>query len=298
MKILITGSNGLLGQKLVHLFYQMVDINLLATSKSANKIASLRNIQFQKIDIENKNEVNNKINNYNPDVIINAAGITNVDECFRNKETCLRVNVEGTRNLVNAANSINAHYIHCSTDFVFSGLKGPYAENDLPNPVNYYGETKLDAEILVQEHCKNWAIVRTVLVYGVTENMNRSNIVLWVKKSLEKNIPIRVVNDQFRTPTLAEDLAYGCYLIAKKRERGIFHISGSEMFSIYEIAIKVAEFFNLPKELISPVNSKTLNELEKRPAKTGFIIEKAKNKLKYKPHSFIEGLEILQRQLI
>ena len=296
MRILICGSNGLLGQKLVQLLHTK-NIEFLATSRNSNKISSIKDLNFKQVDISNKNLINDTILEYEPGIIINASGMTNVDECNENREACIMNNVEGVKNLIDISNKLNAHLIQVSTDFVFSGKEGPYRETDIPNPANFYGQSKLDAEILVQQFCKKWSIIRTVLVYGVTENMSRSNIVLWVKKSLEEMKAIRVVSDQFRTPTLAEDLAWGCFLVGQKGKQGIFHISGNEMMSIYDIAIKVADFFKLDKNLISPVSSKELNEKAKRPPKTGFIIEKAQNDLGYMPRSFKEGLEIVKNQL-
>lgn len=184
-----------------------------------------------------------------------------------------------------------------STDFVFSGKNGPYAEDDLPDPPNFYGRTKLEAEKLVQENSKTWSIIRTVLVYGYASAMDRSNIVLLVKNKLEAGQSLRIVNDQFRTPTLAEDLALGCRLIIKNKQQGIYHISGDEMYSIYEIARETARFFNLNDSLLSPVSTKALNEKYKRPLKTGFILDKAKQRLNYQPKTLRQGLEILKKQL-
>ena len=139
--------------------------------------------------------------------------------------------------------------------------------------------------------------IRTVLVYGVTKDQSRSNIVLWVKKSLEEGKPIRLVNDQWRTPTLAEDLAMGCLLAAKKKATGIFHISGTEMLTPYDIAIQTANFFGLDKSLIQKTDSSEFKQPAARPPKTGFIIDKAKRELGYKPHTFAEGLAVLAVQL-
>jgi dTDP-4-dehydrorhamnose reductase len=167
----------------------------------------------------------------------------------------------------------------------------------IPNPVNYYGESKLAGEKLIQQSKVNWAILRTVLVYGVTPDMSRSNIVLWVKKSLEEGKTISVVNDQWRTPTLAEDLAMGCYLAASQKAKGIYHISGSEMLTPFEIANQTADYFNLNKALIKPADSSTFTQPAKRPPKTGFIIAKAQRELGYAPHTFTEGLGVLAEQL-
>jgi dTDP-4-dehydrorhamnose reductase len=170
-------------------------------------------------------------------------------------------------------------------------------ENEPAKPVNYYGESKLAAEELVKKSSTPWAILRTVLVYGITRDMSRSNIVLWVKSSLEQGKKINVVNDQFRTPTLAEDLAVGCYLAATKNAEGIYNISGKDFLSPYEIAIHTARFFELDETLINKADSTTFKQPAKRPLITGFNIEKARKELGYEPHSFIQGIGVIAKQL-
>ena len=142
-----------------------------------------------------------------------------------------------------------------------------------------------------------WAIVRTILVYGIVNDMSRSNIVLWVKNSLEQGKSINVVDDQFRMPTLAEDLAKGCYLIEKEQAQGIYNISGKDYMSVYEIAQRVADFWNLDKGLINRADSSSFTQPAKRPLKTGFDLSKAKETLLYNPGTFEEGLAVLDEQL-
>jgi dTDP-4-dehydrorhamnose reductase len=184
-----------------------------------------------------------------------------------------------------------------STDFIFVGSKELLDETAVPNPVNYYGESKLAGEKVIRESDISWAILRTVLVFGVTKDMSRSNIVLWVKKSLEEGKTIQVVNDQWRTPTLAEDLAMGCYLAATKKSKGIFNISGKDYLSAYDIAIHTADFFKLEKSLIKETDSTKFTQPARRPPRTGFIIDKARKELGYEPRSFKEGLGVLATQL-
>jgi len=296
MKILITGSNGLLGQKLVTLLSSESDIDLVATARGKNRLPQGSYI-YEGLDVTNKDEVKHVISQHAPDVIIHSAAMTQVDDCEQNKEACWQINVTGTSNLLEAVKGTNTHFIFVSTDFVFDGSFGPLDEQAVPQPVNYYGECKLASEKLVQQHADSWAIVRTVLVYGFAHDMSRSNIILWVKNSLAASKEIKVVTDQWRTPTLAEDLAMGCYLVAKHKAKGIFHISGKDMLTPYDIAIKTAEFFALDKSLIHKTDGSQFSQPAKRPPKTGFIIEKAKKQLGYDPHSFEEGLAILQKQL-
>lgn len=296
MKILVTGCNGLLGQKLVELISLKADHHLIATSKS-KLIPSLPRGEFHTLDISNQTEVDEVISKTKPDVVINTAAMTQVDQCETEREKCWRANVESVRYLVEACQKNKIHLVHLSTDFIFDGSHGPLDENEKPNPISYYGESKLASEIIVQKSSIDWAIVRTVLVYGVTHDMSRSNIVLWVKKSLEEGKNINVVNDQWRTPTLAEDLAMGCFLAAKTKAKGVYNISGEQMMTPYDIAIVTADFFKLDKSLIHQTDSTKFTQPAKRPPKTGFIIEKAKRELGYRPHSFREGLEILSRQI-
>lgn len=296
MKILVTGCNGLLGQKLVELISTQPDCHLIATAKSA-LIPDLPRGEFHLLDITDEIQVNEIISKTKPEVVINTAAMTQVDQCEFEKEKCWSSNVNAVEYLVKACGKYNIHLIHISTDFIFDGSHGPLAENEKPNPLSYYGESKLAGERAIQKTNIDWAILRTVLVYGVTKDMSRSNIVLWVKKSLEEKKNINVVNDQFRTPTLAEDLALGCLLAAQKKAKGIYHISGNEMMTPYDIAIATADFFKLDKSFIHKTDSTKFTQPAKRPPKTGFIIEKAKKELGYAPHSFREGLAILANQI-
>jgi dTDP-4-dehydrorhamnose reductase len=296
MRILVTGCNGLLGQKLVELISSKPEYYLIATARST-LIPTLTRGEFHALDITNQSSVEKIISKIKPDVVINTAAMTQVDQCETEREKCWQANVEAVRYLVEACQKNKAHLIHVSTDFIFDGSHGPLDENEKPNPISYYGESKLGGEMEVQKSSIDWAILRTVLVYGVTKDMSRSNIVLWVKKSLEEGRTINVVNDQWRTPTLAEDLAMGCFLAATKKAKGIFNVSGEGMMTPYDIAIATADFFKLNKSLIQQTDSTKFTQPAKRPPKTGFIIDKAKKELGYRPHTFIEGLEILSQQI-
>jgi len=298
MKILITGANGLLGQKLVGLLAPKKDIELIATARGENRITGITDtFTYQALDITLPKQVDEVVSEHKPDVIINTAAMTNVDQCEKERNACIDLNVNAVQYLLKAAKNNNAFVLHLSTDFIFAGDEGPLREDALPAPVNFYGESKLQAEKLVLESDVKHAIARTVLVYGITPNMSRSNIILWVKNSLEQDKPIQVVNDQWRTPTLAEDLAMGCYLIAKQQAEGVFHISGEEMLTPYDMAIYTADYFNLDKSLITKTDSTKFTQPAKRPPKTGFIIEKAKQQLGYQPHTFREGIGTLDRQM-
>ncbi|WKV13109.1 SDR family oxidoreductase [Marivirga harenae] len=297
MKILITGSNGLLGQKLVQLITQESNHQLIATAKGKNRLPFEEGYIFENLDITNKTQVDSIVEKYQPEVIINTAALTNVDQCETEKEDCWRLNVTAVEHLIETAARYNAFLLQLSTDFIFDGADGPYLEEATANPISYYGESKLAAEKLIVESNINWAIARTVLVYGIAHDMSRSNIILWVKKSLEEGKEIQVVDDQWRTPTLAEDLAKGCLLIAEKKAKGIFNISGDDLLTPYEMAVKTAEFFKLSQSSMTKTDSTKFKQTAKRPPKTGFILDKAKKELGYRPHTFEEGIKILAEQL-
>ncbi len=296
-KILITGANGLLGQKLVEQLVSKNEFQVFATGKGKARLPG-EGFEYLEMEITSEEQVADIIQQVQPNVIIHGAAMTNVDECEQNQEGCFDVNVNATRYLVHAAERVQAHFIFLSTDFIFSGEKGPLDESEPPAPVNYYGETKVMGEEIVKNCKTKWAIARTVLVFGIAHDMSRSNIILWVKNSLESGKQIQVVDDQYRTPTLAEDLAAGCILIAEKGAEGVFNISGADFLTPYEMAIHTAEFFGLNKDLIKRTDSNTFNQPAKRPLKTGFIITKARKELGYEPKTFQAAIGILAKQII
>lgn len=293
MKILITGANGLLGQHLVKLLTDTTDHDILATGRGEARFPfpAAGKFNYFPLDITNGLAVDSFIALHQPGVIIHTAAITQVDECETNPVACWDTNVTATRFLINAAESIKTRFIYISTDFVYDGMNGPYTETDLPGPINYYGSSKLAAEKSVMESGLNWCIIRTVLVYGNILVGNRSNIISWVQENLTAGKKIKVVSDQWRTPTYVEDLAKGILLALEKKVSGIYHISGPEMLTPYDMAIATADYLGLDKTLIEKVDASLFNQPGKRPAKTGFIIEKAKKELGFSPLDFKEGMK-------
>lgn len=296
-RILITGSNGLLGQKLTDLCISDPEIELIASSTGPNRHPLTSGYIYEEFDIRDLARLNQLIDRYRPDTIINTAAMTNVDTCELDKKLCRELNVKAVENLVSACEQHDIQLIHLSTDFIFDGEDGPYSEDASPNPLSYYGLTKMEAEKLLEASSGKWAILRTIIVYGIVSDMRRNNIVLWAKGALEKGDPINVVDDQWRMPTLAEDLAICCILAAKQNAQGIFNASGKDLMSIIELVERVADFWKLDRSLIKPISAHSLNQIAKRPKKTGFILEKTIRELGYQPRSFEQGLQILDEQL-
>jgi dTDP-4-dehydrorhamnose reductase len=311
-KILVTGSNGLLGQKIVYgllgdplcLLSNEIrnkikqEYTIIAAAKGENRLHQKTGYLYESLDITDRKAIEHIFSKHQPDVIINTAAMTNVDACETKRDECWAANVTAVQSMMQEAEKTGSHFIHVSTDFVFDGMKGSeYDETDLPNPLHYYALSKLEGEKIVMNSQTTWAILRTIIVYGVVDGNTRSNLVLWVKNNLEKKQSINVINDQFRAPTLSEDLAQACIVAALKRAEGIYHVSGEKTYNILELANIVADYWQLDKSYIRSISSEKLNQPAKRPPRTGFVIEKAKRELNYMPRTFIEGLKVVDNQL-
>ena len=297
MKILITGTNGLLGQKLLHKLRADNYFELIATSKGDNRVSNKKGYTYISLDVTNKEDVERIILAQKPHVVINTAAMTNVDLCEEQKKECDLLNVDAVTYLADSCLRIDAHLIQISTDFIFDGEDGPYKEEDMPNPLSYYGLSKLKSEQLLQDHDVQWTILRTIIVFGIGENLSKGNIVLWAKDALAKEESLNIVDDQFRAPTLAEDLADICILAARKKALGIFNASGKDIMSIYEIVERVAKYYGNTTDNLNKISTATLNQKAIRPPRTGFILDKSINELGYSPHSFEECLAIMDEQL-
>jgi dTDP-4-dehydrorhamnose reductase len=298
-KVVVTGSNGLLGQKLIKLLVGKKDCEVFGLSRGENRLHSKSGYTYYSIDLTQEVELEKLLKAIEPDFLVHTAAMTNVDACELNPGECDRMNVEVVEHLVRILKPMNTHLIHLSTDFVFSGLKGSfYTEQDEPDPVNYYGRSKLRSEEVLQESGISCAILRTVLVYGLVDGNDRSNVVLWVKNSLEQEKDIRVVTDQLRMPTYAEDLAEACWLAIRNRATGVFNVSSSELMSIYDLAMEVARAFNLDTSLIHPVKTEQLSLPARRPASTGLDLSRSAKVLQLPMRSFKDRLQVFKNQLL
>ncbi len=296
-KILITGSNGLLGQKIVKRCIKN-NIPFLATSLGDNRNNKCPSENYCTLDISDVDQIRNLFEKHKFTSIIHTAAITNVDYCELNEAECKKVNVEATNLLFEHAIKYDCHFQLLSTDFVFNGEKGNYSESDNKDPLSIYAKSKVDAEdLLLNSTYKNWSIVRTIIVYGTGESLTRSNLILWALDSLPKNQEMKLVNDQFRAPTWADDLAFACVEIILKKKEGIYHISGPVTRSVDQIVHEVAAELGIINPQINTISSLSLNQPAKRPPKTGFDLTKAKNELNYQPKDIREAVKILLKEL-
>jgi dTDP-4-dehydrorhamnose reductase len=291
MNVLITGANGFLGYYLTEQLLAK-GYKVIATGKGDCRLpfSQDRLFFYESMDFTDPYAVHDVFEKYQPQIVVHGGAISKPDDCELNQWQAYLVNVEGTvTTLVNAAEQ-KSFFIFVSTDFVFDGETGMYEEDDETGPVNYYGKTKLEAEDLVKDYEYGWAIVRTVMVYG-KPILSRANILSIVKEKLEKGETYKVVDDQVRTPTYVEDLAAGIVRIIEKKARGIYHLSGKDVMTPYEMACKAADYLNLDRSLIDRATAADFSQAAKRPAKTGLNINKARTELGFEPVSFEEGLK-------
>jgi dTDP-4-dehydrorhamnose reductase len=204
------------------------------------------------------------------------------------------VNIGGTELIVEAAQrlTMRPHVIYISSDFVL-GDGGPHDETAVPSPLNYYGESKLKAERIMEESGLHYTIVRPVFMYGEIWDGVRSTFLHWVKHSLETGKPIKVVSDQQRTPTYVGDICKAIESIISKKASGLYHLGGEERMSPYDMAVRVANLFNLDASLVEPVTEQTFPEPVRRAKEGGVVISKAVQQLGFQPVNFSDGLQLV-----
>ncbi|MCZ6776493.1 MAG: dTDP-4-dehydrorhamnose reductase [Ignavibacteria bacterium] len=295
-RVLIVGSNGLLGQKVTDLLLRGSAYTVSLASKAEKPIREVGATQYMAMDITSRKDVKHVIFLCEPDIIINAAAMTNVDACEKERELAWRINVGGVQNIIEAARKNDAEIVHISTDYVFNGKAGPYEENEQPDPLNYYGRSKLASENELRTSGLNHCIIRTMVLYGFAQGV-KSNFALWLIQNLEKKLAVRVVNDQYGNPTLADDLAHGIMSALELGRSGIYNIAGREIISRHEFAVRLAEVFGFDSALIIPVKTSDVRQPAARPLKSGLITLKAEVELGIKPSTVEQGVTVLKSQM-
>lgn len=294
-RVLITGSNGLLGQKVVDIFSRG-EYPLLLVSLEPVSVFDEQIFPYRHVDLTQKQEVRKIIDEFEPEVIVHTAAVTDVDLCEKDRALAWKVNVGGVENIAHAANLVGAKIIHLSTDYVFDGEHGPYGESDRTNPISYYGRTKLASENVLRIAGTPSTIIRTMVLYGIGHGV-KPNFALWLYQNLKEGKPIRVVDDQIGNPTLVDDLALAILKIVELEKNGLYHIAGADIVSRYDFALSFAKIFGFNKKLIQPVKSSQFKQPAPRPLKSGFVTLKAEIELGLKMSGVERGLTILKNQL-
>jgi dTDP-4-dehydrorhamnose reductase len=295
-RILICGSNGLLGQRLAMMLSTQTEYEVLNTSRNRSFVFDHRLFDYTQLDITKKSDVKSLVSSFHPTTIINAAAASDVDWCEQHREDAWKTNVVGVENLIEAARKVGARLIHISTDYVFDGTHGPYGENDKPNPISYYGKSKLASENAIRIAGIPHTILRTIVLYGGGIGV-RDCFPLWVNKNLRAGKSIRCSEDQISNPTHVNDIAFAAIKGFELNRDGIYHICGAERVSRYQFAVRTAEIFGLDINHIQAVKSSELNQTAPRPLVTGFVTLKAQTELGLNPMDISQGLTLLKREL-
>jgi dTDP-4-dehydrorhamnose reductase len=282
MRIFISGGSGLLGTKIAE----------IALEKGYEVYAGYCHNKPEfgepvKLDLA-KDRYLEVIYNIKPEVIIHTAALTSVDECEANKALAYKINAEGTRRVAGIAKGLGAFFVYVSTDYVFSGDKGMYKEEDEPNPVNYYGYTKLFGE----KYCG--CIARPCVIYGAKLASGKVNFALWLIDKLRNNEEVKIVTDQYITPTLNTNLAKMILEVAERKLKGVFHLAGATRVSRYGFALRIAEKFGLDKDLIILSRMAEMGWIAFRPKDSSLNTSKASRYLNEKPYDLDKSLEVLR----
>lgn len=293
-KVLITGANGLLGQKLVLDFSKWNSV--LATGRQERFAIKEKQFFYRSLDITDQKQVQTVIGDFRPELIINTAALMAVDTCEEKKELAWQVNVEGVKNLLEESLKYEIKSVQISTDYIFDGKDGPYSEEDTPLPVNYYGGTKLQAEEILQDSGLPHLIIRSNVIYGTASGVKK-NFFLWVYENLKQKKEIKVVTDQFNNPTLADNLSVLILEATERNLTGILNLAGTEYLSRYDVALKIAQQFELNQNLIKPVTTSELKQKAARPLRAGLKTDKAQKILSTPFFSVEEGLKFLKEKL-
>ncbi|MGM0607774.1 MAG: SDR family oxidoreductase [Candidatus Muiribacteriota bacterium] len=275
--LVITGARGLLGQTII---------------KKITGHYSVFEVDLPDIDITKRSFLN-ILDEVRPDILINCAAMTSVDNCDLFKEDAFEVNSQAVAKMAEFCGEINAHFIHYSTDYIFDGKKGPYSINDIPNPVNYYGLSKLISEVeMLKRNNLSSSLIRTNVVYG---GAGRADFLNWLYKQLKEEKLVRIVDDQYSNPCFVEDLADFTIFLMENNFKGVFHSGSQDYLSRYEFACSFAETMGFSKKLILPVKTSELNQKAARPLKGGLDISETQSRTNFTFKKTFQCFDILKK---
>lgn len=288
MRVLITGGTGLLGVTLQR--SAPTDTQMFSTYLSGRSLSTPLPFPILAVDVTDKELMQAVFEWANPDIVIHTAGISSVDFVEKNREEAMDTNVGGTHVVAELCKTFKSKLIYISSNAVFDGSNPFYSETDQIDPINCYGQLKVEAEYIVRRSDIPWAIVRPILMYGWPYPGGRSNLAVWVLDSLEQGKPINVVDNVFSKPLSVWSCAEVIWKIVCQQRTGIYHAAGKDHLSLYRFALQVAEVFDLDKKLIMRVPDSYFPEIAPRPRDTSFDTSKIENELGIKTIGVVEGL--------
>jgi len=300
-KLLIIGASGLTGFRLA----QLAKDKFRTFGTYNSRAISIDNCTLFQLDKTDKVKTSNLIKKINPDVIIDCSALHNVDYCETNQEESWDVNTGATKNIAATCKDIDARMIFISTDYVYDGMAKTYTEDSPTNPLNYYGICKLKAEEEIAKIGISYAIARTSLVFGwnpgeilgkKSSSGKTMNYVIWAVNKLKDEESLKIVTDQYSTPTYADNLAEMLLSLANSNNNGIFHTTGKDCLNRFDFTIKIAEVFGVNKELITPVTSDMFKQVAKRPMRCCLDTSKIERFSNVKPLTINKTLTLMRDQ--
>lgn len=249
------------------------------------------------MDLFNLVKVEQEVGELKPDAILHTAAFTDVDRCETEKETASRINYEATKVLSSSAARAGAYFLYVSTDAVFDGDKGMYRESDEPHPINHYGVTKLLGEESVRASGAEYCVARASVIYGSKPAAQKENFALWLIEELRAGESVRIVDDQFVSPSLNSNVAEMVLELVERRLTGDYHVSGASRVNRYQFSRALAETFGLDASLIVPVTMKDMRWVARRPRDSSLDVSKAADSLVHAPLYLQPSLTRLREEL-
>jgi len=301
MKVLVIGGGGQLGSKIIEKAKDNFDVYATYMTREP----SLDPSRIYKVDKTDRGGIIHFFRKLKPNIVIDTAALHSVDYCETHKQEAWAVNVEGTKNVVEACSKNRAKMVFVSTDYVFDGTKGNYMEEEPVKPINYYGLTKLEAEKMIDQTSEDYIVARPSVIYSwVPPDRSRLqsssgkplNFAMWLIQKLREKTPVKIVTDQYSSPTLADSLAETILRLSESDKVGIYHTAGKTRLSRYDFALKIAQKFGLDENLTSPITTDQLNQMAKRPMDSSLNVEKVERDLKTKMLIIDEALDLMGKQ--
>jgi len=289
-KILVTGSAGLIGTQIVK---DLLDNNIQVYSCYNNTKPELGIITH--LDLLKKDDIVNIMNKINPDVVIHLGAMTDVELCEINKELAKKINTSATEILALESEKHNAFFVYMSTDYVFDGKVGMKTEEDEPNPINFYGKSKLGGENVLKKITTPNVIVRTSTPFGI--HSKKISFPFWIKKNLELKKEILVLADQYTSPSYVPNISKMIIEIIERKITGIIHLAGATKISRYDFALHIAKMTNMNKKFLKLAKMKQMSWKAERPIDSSLDVTKAKKILKHKPEEIEKSLKLLFNEL-
>lgn len=296
--LLVLGASGLTGYKAMQLGAHRFEVYGTYNMRNPNK-------SLTKLDVTQEDELKRVIHSLKPDVLLNTTALHNVDYCENHQDEAYSLNSRAVGKMAAICDNLGTRLIHISTDFVFDGSKGSYAESDKPNPLSVYAKSKLEGEEQAKK-CSSFCIIRPSVVYGwtpsETQGTNSSsgkpqNFALWALMKMNKGEELKIVNDQYTSPTLADILASVALRVATTNHNQVFHVSGTTSLSRYDFTIKLAIMMGYSVEKITPISSKSFAQVAKRPTNSSLCCDAVQQALNYRLLTAEESLAVMRSQI-